>query len=171
LIVWDCDDQYEAILLTPVVAPCCFYEDLMADRLDKILEVPGTNGKENGCKPRGTPPPERVASFIRRVIRGEKFYPGPERRSNLRYPITMPVKATPLDNQQNAAEEAFLGVTRDISVGGLCMYHLQPVNVRFLQLELSSHGCDEQLHVVMEVVRCRQTGPFFEIAGRFVGQA
>ena len=143
----------------------------MVDRLNKILEVPTGNGKETvHCKPRVGAPPDRVASFIRRVIRGEKFYPGPERRLSLRYPVTMPVKGTPLDNAQHAAEEPFLAVTRDISIGGLCMYHLQPVTARFLQLEITSQA-DERLDVVLEVVRCRQTGPFFEIAGRFVGQA
>jgi hypothetical protein len=83
----------------------------------------------------------------------------------------MPVKATPLNDKHQPAGEAFLAVTRDISVGGLCMYHLQNVTARFLQLELSGHGSDEQLGVVLEVVRCRQTGPLFEIAGRFVGYA
>ena len=136
----------------------------MAERMDKILEFKESNGKEK----RQSPPPERVANFIRRVIRGEKFYPGPERRNSLRYPITMPVKATPLGNHHEPTGEAFLAVTRDISIGGLCMYHLEAVSSRFLQLELTSHS-DERLDVVLEVVRCRQTGPFFEIAGRFVG--
>jgi hypothetical protein len=145
----------------------------MTDRVNRILEVTEANGKQesNGKGQRQPAPPERVASFIRRVIRGEKFYPGPERRNSLRYPITMPVKATPLDDKQQPMDEAFLAVTRDISIGGLCMYHLSAVTARFLQLELSSHSSDEQLHVLMEVVRCRQTGPFYEIAGRFVGQA
>jgi PilZ domain len=138
----------------------------MTNRVDKILEIKESNGKEK----RPSAPPERVANFIRRVIRGEKFYPGAERRNSLRYPITMPVKSTPLDERQRPTEESFLGVTRDISIGGLCMYHLNAVSARFLQLELTSHS-DEQLHVVLEVVRCRQTGPFFEIAGRFVGSA
>ena len=136
----------------------------MTNRVDKILEITESNGKEK----RPSAPPERVANFIRRVIRGEKFYPGAERRNSLRYPITMPVKATPLDDRQQPIGESFLAVTRDISIGGLCMYHLEAVSARFLQLELTSQS-DEQLHVVLEVVRCRQTGPFFEIAGRFVG--
>jgi hypothetical protein len=114
-------------------------------------------------------PPERVVNFIRRMIRGEKFHPGSERRLSLRYSVTIPVRATPLDDRQNPDGEAFLAVTRDISVGGLCMYHLEPVKARYLQLDLaSSSGTEEQLHVVLEVVRCHQTGPLYEIAGRFV---
>jgi hypothetical protein len=114
-------------------------------------------------------PPERVVTFIRQMIRGEKFHSGSERRLSLRYPVTMPVRATPLDDRQNPDGEAFLAVTRDISVGGLCMYHLEPVRARYLQLELaSSSGTGEHLHVVLEVVRCHPTGPLYEIAGRFV---
>ena len=143
----------------------------MGDRVNRILELE-TNGKEGReCSQRKSSPPERVASFIRRVIRGEKFYTGAERRASLRYPVTMPVKATPIDDKHQATGEAFLAVTRDISVGGLCMYHLEAVTARFLQLDLSNHGDTDTLHVVLEVVRCRQTGPLFEIAGRFVGQA
>jgi PilZ domain len=115
-------------------------------------------------------PPERVVNFIRRVIRGEKFYSGSERRTNLRYPITMPVKATPLNSRQQPCGEPFLAVTRDISVGGLCMYHLEHVAASYLELELANgNGNGERLQVVLEVVRCRQTGPLYEIGGRFVG--
>jgi hypothetical protein len=145
----------------------------MSNRIEKVLEVPSANGKNQEktfTKLRVSAPPERVANFIRRVIRGEKFYPGPERRLSLRYPITMPVKAWPLDDKMHTNGDAFLAVTRDISLGGLCMYHLESVDAQFLQLELTNQD-DETLDVVMEVVRCRQTGPFFEIAGRFVGQA
>ncbi|HZZ28332.1 MAG TPA: PilZ domain-containing protein [Pirellulales bacterium] len=117
-------------------------------------------------------PPERVVNFIRRVIRGEKFFEGSERRSNLRYPVTMPVRATPLDDQYHPDGEAFLGVTRDISVGGLCMYHLEPVEASFLRLEMTGNsGKGEHLRVVLKVVRCRQTGPLYEIAGSFIGYA
>jgi hypothetical protein len=115
-------------------------------------------------------PPPRVVNFVRRVIRGEKFYPGPERRLNLRYPLTMPVKVTPLDDNHKPVAQSFLAVTRDISVGGLCLYHIAAVKSKFLQLELSSPNQD-RLDVVIEVVRCKQAGPFFEIAGPFVGYA
>jgi hypothetical protein len=143
----------------------------MADRVDKILERDERQCKQeaNGKGMRKSSPPERVANFIRRVIRGEKFYPGPERRQSLRYPITMPVKSTPVTDHYELCGDVFLAVTRDISLGGLCMYHLAPVTARYLQLEITNNN-DEHLSVLMEVVRCRQTGPFFEVAGRFIGQ-
>lgn len=143
----------------------------MTGRVEKILEQHEDHQvkQEAGKGTRKSSPPDRVANFIRRVIRGEKFYPGPERRLSLRYPITMPVKSTPVNDHYEPCGDVFLAVTRDISLGGLCMYHLAPVTARFLELEITNHN-DEQLHVLMEVVRCRQTGPFFEVAGRFIGQ-
>ena len=117
-----------------------------------------------------TTPPDRVVNFVRRVIRGEKFYAGPERREHLRYPITIPVHATPLDDRNEPCDEPFLGITRDISIVGLCMYHTRPVTAKVLQLELTGPN-HEQLDALLKVVRCRPAGPFFEIAGRFVGEA
>jgi hypothetical protein len=115
-------------------------------------------------------PPERVVNFVRRVIRGEKFYGGPERRVHLRYPITIPVRATPLNDAEEPVGEPFLGITRDISIEGLCMYHMQSVKEKLLQLELTSPN-REQISVLLEVVRCKAVGPFFEIAGRFKSEA
>jgi hypothetical protein len=115
------------------------------------------------------PSPERVVNFVRRVIRGEKFYAGPERRANLRYPITMPVRVAPLTDALQPCGQAFLAVTRDISVGGLCFYHTQPIKQRFLQVEMTS-PTREQLTVVLEVKRLRQAGPFYEVAGNFSAQ-
>jgi hypothetical protein len=125
--------------------------------------------KSAETKPAAKGPPTRVERFIRSVIRSEKFFEGSERRLTLRYPVTMPVRAVALDEKQKPTGGPFLAVTRDISVGGLCMYHLEPVESRWLQLELANNGQPEQLRVVMEVVRCSKTGPLYEIAGRFVG--
>ncbi len=49
------------------------------------------------------------------------------------------------------------------------MYHLKPVDVRYLKLELvNTIGMDEHLHAVVEVLHCRETGPLYEIGVRFV---
>jgi hypothetical protein len=125
---------------------------------------------EVALHPHRTRPPERVANFVRRVIRGEKFYAGPERRMHLRYPITMPVQVTPLDAEFEPVGEPYQVVSRDISVGGICLYGPQATNHRYLQLEIKGPS-QERLKVLMEVLRCRQAGPFFEIGGRFIGEA
>ena len=116
------------------------------------------------------PPPAEVVNFIRRVIRGEKFYAGPERRQHLRYPITIPVRVTPLDEQHQPAAEPFLAITRDISIVGLCMYHTQAVKEKLLRLELTGLN-QEHVTVPLKVARCRPAGPFYEIAGRFLAES
>lgn len=116
------------------------------------------------------PPPAPVVNFIRRVIRGEKFYAGTERREHLRYPITIPVRVTPLDEHNQPAVEPFLAITRDISIVGLCMYHTQSVKEKLLLLELTGIN-QEHVTVHLKVARCRPAGPFFEIAGRFMADA
>ncbi|HEY2761197.1 MAG TPA: PilZ domain-containing protein [Pirellulales bacterium] len=126
------------------------------------------NGLANEDTQRNHATPERVVNFVRRIIRNEKLYTGRERRTHLRYPITMPVKATPLTDDQRPAGEPFLAVSRDISIGGMCLYHLYAVSEKYLELDLKGSGNDE-LHVVLEVVRCRQAGPLYEIAGQFIG--
>lgn len=103
--------------------------------------------------------------FVQQVIRNARS----DRRAIPRCPVSILVKATPLNDQQQPAGEPFTAVTRDISLQGICMHHVAPVQCRYLQLELGDSG-NSQL-TVMEVLRCRAVGSFFEIAGRFVGHA
>jgi len=109
------------------------------------------------------PQPQRVR-FVQKVIHHARS----DRRAALRCPVSIPVKATPLNDQRQPAGEPFTAVTRDISIKGICMHHVRPVECRYLQLELGDSDHDT---VVMEVVRCRAAGPFFEIAGPFVAHA
>ncbi len=115
-----------------------------------------------------SPPPEHVTNFVRRVIRGEKFYSGPERRLHLRYPITMTLRVIPLDAQRTPVGEMFSAITRDISVDGACFYHTEAVKQKLLQLELDGPN-QEKLCVKLKVARCRPAGPLYEIGGKFVG--
>jgi len=101
--------------------------------------------------------------FVHDVLRHARS----DRRALPRCPVSIPVKATPLNDQQQPAGEMFTAVTRDISLQGICIHHVRPVECRYLQLSLGDVG-DNQL-TVMEVLRCRAVGSFFEIAGRFVG--
>jgi hypothetical protein len=134
-------------------------------------------------KPTDSQPRPRVLEFVRAMIRDETLHQGPERRAHLRYPVSMSVRVVPLDDNKRPVAEpfyavardisiagSFVGLTRDISAGGMSMYHTQPVQEKYLQLELTApHG--ELLSTTLEVLRCRKTGPFYEIAGRFTEDA
>ena len=114
---------------------------------------------------------QEVASFVRQVIREDKCGTWLERRVSLRYPIALPVIATVLDDEYRPVGETFRAVTRDLSTKNLCIYHSQPVTAKYLELQLARRIGDERLRVLLEVVRCEDAGPFFEIGGRFLEQA
>ena len=113
---------------------------------------------------------EQAANFIRRVIREDRLCVWADRRASPRYSIDLPVTATVLDDQFRPVGKTLWAVTRDISAIGLCIYHNQPITAKYLELNLSSSSIDEQLRVLLEVVRCKETGSLFEIGGRFVEQ-
>ena len=122
-----------------------------------LVEVTAASGK--------LPPQPECLRFVQQVIRHSQS----DRRAIPRCPVSILVTATPLNDAQQPAGEPFMAVTRDISLQGICLHHVRPVDCHYLQLELGDSG-DGQL-TVMEVLRCRAVGSFFEIAGRFVGSA
>ena len=113
-----------------------------------------------------TPSPERVVNFVHKVVHGGRSVGKPSSRVYLRYPIALPVRATPLNKDRKPSGEALLGLTRDISSAGLSMYLEQPVTEKLRRLEITSPK-GEQLKVLLAVARCQTAGPFYEIAGQF----
>src|ERR1700751_836474 len=94
------------------------------------------------------PSVHRVLEFVRAVIGDEKLREQSERRAHLRYPITLPVRAVPLNDDKKPVAGpfyavtrdiciagSFMALTRDISAGGVSLYHTQPIKEKFLQLE------------------------------------
>lgn len=114
-------------------------------------------------------PPAAVESFVRRVVRGAEFYVGPEQRGEARYAVSLPVAAVPVDKSLRKAGDAFIALTRDISSGGIGMYHTRRVSERLLALEIKS-ASGEKLRVLAEVLRCNPAGLFYEIGARFVSR-
>lgn len=114
-------------------------------------------------------PPQAVAAFVERAIRNSKYYDGPDSRAEPRYPVQLRVAAVPVDENLERIGEPFMAVSRDISGGGIAIYHTRGVTEKLLALELSTPA-GEKTHVVMEILRCRPVGLFYEIAGKFVSK-
>lgn len=114
-------------------------------------------------------PPEAIAKFVQRMVRNAQYYDGPEQRLERRYAVNLPVTAVPVDRSLQKSGEVFVALTRDISSGGIAMYHTRDVAEKFLALELIAPSGDK-LRVLLEVLRCRPAGLFYEIAGRFVSK-
>jgi hypothetical protein len=116
-----------------------------------------------------TRPPQAIAAFVERLIRHAKYYDGPDSRSEPRYAVRMPVAAVPVDDDLQRIGEPFVAVSRDLSGKGIAIYHTRRISQRYLALELSTPS-DEKLHVLLQVLRCRPVGLFYEIAGNFVSK-
>ena len=114
-------------------------------------------------------PPEAIAQFVQRMIRNAKYYEGPERRLERRYALAIPMAVVPLDNAFQRAGDMFVAVSRDISTRSAAMFHTRKVTTRHLAVELTV-PCGEKLRVVLEVLRCRPVGMFYQIAGQFVSR-
>ena len=55
-------------------------------------------------------------------------YEGPERRVHRRYVKPLPVAATPVDENNYAIGARFDTIARDISAGGVCLLHNEPID-------------------------------------------
>jgi hypothetical protein len=119
---------------------------------------------------RMTHPHAELIEFVQRIAAGLKPYQGPERRSEPRWGVTMPVPAAPLNEHLSPCGPTFLAISRDISTQGMGLYHVRPIEVKsLLGVELRAPQGDT-MQAVLEVVRCQVNGPAFEIGGRFMAK-
>ena len=114
-----------------------------------------------------TPSTSRAAidEFVDAV--GAGFDPTKERRTDRRKPILLDVIAVPLDSQFKPVGDPFLALTRDISDGGISMFHTERVSAPYLLVKVDSPRY-QKLQAVVQVVRSRRFYQFAEISGRFV---
>ncbi|MGM0486615.1 MAG: PilZ domain-containing protein [Planctomycetota bacterium] len=110
-------------------------------------------------------PPDEIARFVNRLI--EPSYQGSEKRSRERYPICIPVVALPLDEKFRPVGDPVVSMSRNLSTDGIALIHNRALKPKYLILELSSND-GTPIQMVLEVLRCRSVGRFFEIAGRFL---
>jgi hypothetical protein len=107
--------------------------------------------------------------FVRRIVREAKYYEGPDSRCEPRYAISIPVAAVPVDESLHKAGDVFIALTRDLSSGGIAMYHTRRISEKFLAVEINA-PTGERLRLLVEVLRCSPVGLFYEIAGKFVSR-
>jgi hypothetical protein len=94
-------------------------------------------------------------------------FEGDERRSVPRYPLALPVQARPVDHAGKLAGSPVAGVTRDVSLAGMSVLLVSPSGAEYLLLEMTGTG-RQPVHAVLEVLRERPLGPFWEVAGQFL---
>jgi hypothetical protein len=94
-------------------------------------------------------------------------YDGTNRRSEPRYPIAIPVRAEPVDNNGKRFGQTVPGVTRDVSLTGISILLTRQTRAKHLLLELAN-GSHKPVHAILDVLRERPIGPLWEVAGQFL---
>jgi hypothetical protein len=90
-----------------------------------------------------------------------------ERRAAARVPMIEAINIKPLDELFQPAGPPTMALMRNVSRSGIALLHVRPVNSRYLALcQVRPQAAETPLY--MEIIRCRQIGSGFELAGPFV---
>jgi len=90
-----------------------------------------------------------------------------DRRKTKRFTMIADVIVVPLDKDFRPLAEPFVACSLNVSAGGLCFYHSEPIDSTLLYVEISSPGAPN-MSARMRVLRQRPVGDYFEIAGQFL---
>jgi hypothetical protein len=93
-----------------------------------------------------------------------------EQRANPRYPVCAPIEVLPFDSQGSQTGGPFTAVAKDISAAGLSLLHHSVILDRYLLVRSPESSRHKSQWIVLEVLRRRQVGPLWEIAGRSVAE-
>ena len=111
--------------------------------------------------------PDTIASFIQQTIVELQSFKEEIRRAETREAAAIPVIVTPLNENLEPAEAEFYAVTRDVSCGGIGLFHTAPVTARWLEIEMSTPATRHELRLLAHVQHCTPIGKFFLIGCRF----
>jgi hypothetical protein len=112
-------------------------------------------------------PPEAVVKFIKRLIAEYCEYDGPERRTETRSCVAVPVTIQSLDDDYRPLAAPVSTITRNLSGGGVGIVLDQPVKCNFLLVRLTMKS-GETMNLIATVRHCTQTGDRFQVGARFV---
>jgi CheY-like chemotaxis protein len=112
-------------------------------------------------------PPQAMLNFLERNF--EEPGAGGDRRKTDRVSLLATVVAVPVTKQFEPCGEAFKAAARDVSQGGMSMLHTRAISSEYVALRWQSLASKNSfIKVVMQLIRCRPMGPFYELAGQFV---
>ena len=114
-------------------------------------------------------PDELLVQFAHEMSASQADYDGPDQRCEPRYPLCLNIVAIPVDEDNNASGAPLLGVTCNISNSGIAMLFTRPVSAGPLALQFGDPR-GGHVRLLMNVLRCRPVGNFFEVAGTFLSK-
>ena len=89
-----------------------------------------------------------------------------EARAQPRTKLTIEIVARASNGEGTVFGTPFNAVTTNISSSGIGFLHTTPVMDKFLAITLGAK--DRRAFVLVEVVRCRAVGDFYEIGAKFI---
>ena len=111
-------------------------------------------------------PPAELIRFVHQLA-SETLRQRAEERKFPRYKLTVEVWVQPVDADFEPLDKPFTAVSRDISTGGIGLIHTRAIRDKYLWLRLVKPG-GGAMNVIVEVLRCRPVGTFYEIGAKFV---
>ena len=107
-----------------------------------------------------------VSGVVDRPAYGSFFS---NRRSEERFYATLPVTAT-FEDKSQSVRTCIRMVTRDLSKNGISLISDQPVTSDLLTLEITDRDGQKALTALMQPLRCRPIGRWYEVAGKFISK-
>ena len=120
------------------------------------------------CPEETTDLPIELVDFARRQIVNVVMYKGDERRREGRHHMMLPVRAIPVDDQNQPVGDEFKMITRDISSTAIGLLHTEPILSKRLALQFSMVG--NEVLVVINIAWSQPLGPFYGAGGEFVAR-
>jgi PilZ domain len=94
-----------------------------------------------------------------------------DQRTYQRYPVCVPVEVIPYNLRGQRTGEPIAAATKDVSASGMALLFTESVQDRLLVVSFPQSKQHADQGIILQVVRCRQVGPLWEIGGRFLTQA
>jgi hypothetical protein len=113
--------------------------------------------------------PEVIAAFMQQVIVQYQNYGTHHRRAEPREAIAIPVQIQRLDDDLTPIDEPQPAITRDISVGGIGIFHAQPYDHGMLRIRMVAPESHEQMQILARIEHCTPCGGYYIIGCRFAG--
>lgn len=111
-----------------------------------------------------------LVRYVQQKIKEPPSGAGKEKRRFQRLAVCKPVYVMPLSENMETDGAAFEGVVRDISSGGIALFHDRLFQHKFMMVELGREANSKRIQMAVEVLRCRPMNRFCEVAGRFVAR-
>lgn len=110
-----------------------------------------------------------LKDFARGMLDSSDAFAGSNRRKEARCAVAIPAYIIPVNERFDPVEETSEVVIRDISTSGAAIIHSRAVPTRLLILEIDS-GNEQNVQILMEVLRCKLVRRFYEVGGRFLAR-